>query len=324
MIVSVWMVVLVGMGLSPVAAAANNTEAQRVVLVVLEGVGNEVLKGGSMPVVSRLAHEGAVTWSATSVSPGLTVPPMASLLTGLPIEKHRVTKAWERYDFSRSFLRSPTVFDYMDLAGGKDSAVFFMDERFYQLARPEIYVDAQMCGVSRPDCKPSTLVVYIRDYITKTTSEGGHGFRLFAVPDLLLVHFPLAARVGLKSGWNSERYQDSLQAVDTAIGEILQVYKEFNALDETMLIVIGLNNGERGHLGENGSVEALTGGKAAVPWIAWGANVKAGYEITQPVSILDVGATILRALGLETHTEWDSQAIDEIFHTIPAPRPIER
>jgi len=37
--------------------------------------------------------------------------------------------------------------------------------------------------------------------------------------------------------------------------------------------------------------------------------------IRQPVSIIDTGATVLRMLGLETHTEWESKAVEEIFQT---------
>ena len=140
---------------------------------MLEGIGKDAVQSGSMPVLAGLAQEGAFTWSAESLSPPLTVPAMASLLTGLPISKHRVTSEWEEYDFARSFMRSPTVFDYMDLAGGRDSAVFFMDERFYQLSRPEIYVDAQTCGIAKPMCNPDTIAIYIRDYLKKVTSEKG-------------------------------------------------------------------------------------------------------------------------------------------------------
>ncbi|MES4785534.1 MAG: hypothetical protein C4294_06645 [Nitrospiraceae bacterium] len=60
-----------------------------------------------------------------------------------------------------------------------------------------------------------------------------------------------------------------------------------------------------------------------VPWIAWGAGIKSGHLINQQVSILDTGATILRALGLETYTEWESYPVEEIFrspHVSPASR----
>lgn len=316
---SLLLVFLVGFVSSAYAGPAK--QANYIVLVVLEGISPETITSGSMPILAHLAREGSVKWSATSVSPPLTVPAMASLLTGLPINKHKITPEWEDYDFARSFLRSPTVFDYMDLAGGSDSAVFFMDERLYQLSRPEIYVDSQMCGMAKPNCTPKTISIYIQDYLKKVTSEGGHGFRLIGVPNLLLVHLPTASRSGKQRGWNSDTYRQAVSEVDTAIQDIVKTYEKFGVLDETMFIVTGLNgiplstsstNGSKGPSGQEMS--------QTIPWISWGANVKGNYSITGPVSILDTGATILYALGLETHTEWDSHAIDEIFRSVPKRR----
>jgi arylsulfatase A-like enzyme len=54
-----------------------------------------------------------------------------------------------------------------------------------------------------------------------------------------------------------------------------------------------------------------------VPWIAWGSGIKAGHVIQQPVSIIDTGATVMRTLGVETYTEWESHSVEEIFATTP-------
>ena len=307
--------------LDPVSAK-EPTQPNHIVLVVLEGIGNETIKSDSMPVLGRLAKEGSVAWSAQSVTPPLTVPAMATLLTGLPIKKHKVTPAWEEYDFARSFLRSPTVFDYMDLAGGLDTAVFFMDERLYQLNRPEIYVDSQMCGYAKPSCTPETVSEYIRDYLTRVTSEGGHAVRLFGVPNLLLVHMPTASRIGQKRGWDSEAYRQAVMGVDRAINNIVKTYQEFGVLDETMLFVTGLNGGGAQKPSQNDATNGSnpTVGSKTIPWIAWGANVKTGYTIARPINLIDAGATILYALGLKTHTEWESHAIEEIFQSIPKHR----
>src|SRR5439155_14809239 len=114
-------------------ASASTTPTEHVILFVLEGFGQDSLKGGRMPTLSRLIKEGAVTWSATAVKPALRLPTMASLITGLPVEKHGIT--WNTFEFSRGYPRAPSVFDYLDLSGGRDSAIFFMDESLYQLAR---------------------------------------------------------------------------------------------------------------------------------------------------------------------------------------------
>jgi len=291
--------------------------ADHVILVVLEGVGNGSIHDGGMPTLNHLAKEGAVSWSAQTVTPPLPVSAMASLLTGVTVSKHRVDHEWEKYDFSRAFLRAPTVFDYLDLSAGMDTALFLMDERFYQLSRPEIYVDMQVCGKSKPQCNPSLLVAYIQDYLRKVTSEGGYGFRLIDIPGLLVAHMPAAADVGNKRGWNSKAYHKALTAVDTAIGELLDVYREFEVLDKTMLIVTGLTAA-----GSTGGAQltATSRKKTTVPWVAWGANVRPHFEITRKVSIMDTGATIMEALGLVTHTEWDSKGIHEIFQMAPKQR----
>ena len=43
--------------------------SEYVILFVLEGFGQDSLKGGTMPTLSRLIREGSVTWSATAVKP---------------------------------------------------------------------------------------------------------------------------------------------------------------------------------------------------------------------------------------------------------------
>src|ERR1041385_1591519 len=110
---------------------------EHVILFVLEGFSQESLRGGTMPALSKLIKEGAVTWSATGVKPPLRLPTMASIITGVPVEKHGIN--WNSFEFSRGYPRAPSVFDYLDLSGGRDSAIFLMDESLYQLARPEPY-----------------------------------------------------------------------------------------------------------------------------------------------------------------------------------------
>ena len=308
------------MGAGSLRAASSQGQSDRaeyVILVVLEGVDQSSLKGGPMPVISRFVKEGSVTWSATAVTPPLRLPTMASLLTGMPVEKHGVT--WDSFDFIRGYPRPPTVFDYLDLSGGRDSAIFFMDESLYQLAKPEPYTDYQMCGPLKPECSPATVVQYIRDYFRKATSGHGYGHAILSLPHFLVVHLPEPARAGLANGWGSRAYRDALRTVDRAVGSILDLYRELGLLKRTTVIVTALSGAGR-PASSNGAAKPGADGAGVphVPWIAWGAGIKSGHAIKQPVSILDTGATVLRTLGLETYTEWESHAVEEIFN---APRP---
>lgn len=280
---------------------------EHVVLFVLEGFGQDSLKGGAMPVISKLVKDGVATWSATGVNPALRLPTMASIVTGMPVEKHGIT--WNVFEFSRGYPRSPSMFDYLDLSGGRDSAIFYMDESLYQLARPEVYTDYQLCGALRPECRSEKIVSYIRQYFQKATSGSGYGHAILSVPHLLVVHLPEAGRAGVAHGWNSKEYRQGLQAVDSAMKSVLDVFKEHGLLNRTTVLVTALSGPGTDLSGES----ATTAGTPMVPWIASGVGIKRGQTIRQPVSIIDTGATVMRILGLETHTEWDSKAIEEIF-----------
>lgn len=310
-----------GVGTDESDPAKSGAVADYVILFVMEGVGPEGLKTGSMPVLSRLVKGGSVTWSATAVQPALRLPTMTSLLTGLPVEKHGIT--WDSFDFIRGYPRPPTVFDYLDLSAGKDSAVFFMDESMYQLARPEAYIDYQMCGPLKPECSPATLVRYIKEYFRKATSGHGYGHAILSLPHLLVVHLPEPGRVGLEEGWNSKAYLAAMGEVDQAIGSILNIYSDLDLLNRTAVIVTALiPEGAKkptaivkapGAHPATSSTSSTSEKAPLVPWIAWGSGIKAEHVIQQPVSIIDTGATVMRTLGLETYTEWESHPVEEIF-----------
>lgn len=301
-------------GISTISAApsegtvASSVPTEHVILFVLEGFGQDSLKGGTMPSLSKLVKEGSVTWSATGVKPALRLPTMASLVTGMPVEKHGIN--WNAFEFSRGYPRAPSMFDYLDLSGGRDSAIFYMDESLYQLARPEPYTDYQLCGALRPECDAHKVVTYIQQYFKKATSGHGYGHAILSLPHLLVVHLPEAGRAGVAHGWNSKEYRDALRTVDMAIKSVLALFKEYNLSDRTTVVVTALSAP-----GIDSGAEAPTTNSPLVPWIVSGAGIKHGQVIHQPVSIIDTGATVMRILGLETHTEWDSKAVEEIFQT---------
>lgn len=300
--------------------AAPEARTDHVILFVLEGLGQESLKSGVMPVLSALVKEGAVTWSAKAVTPARRLPTMASLVTGMPVSKHGIT--WNVFEFSRGYPRAPTVFDYLDLSGGRDSAIFYMDESLYQLAKPEPYTDYQMCGPLRAECNPDRLVGYVRDYFKKATSGSGYGHAIPALPHLLVVHLPAPGRIGESEGWKSPAYKDALKAVDKAMGTVLDLYRELDLLKRTTVFATSLSAVGETQFSAGDASSDQVNNVPLVPWIASGAGIKSGYTIRQPVSIIDTGATVMRALGLSTHTEWESQPVEEIFKTAFAAAPV--
>ncbi|THJ19159.1 MAG: hypothetical protein CAF42_000910 [Nitrospira sp. CG24B] len=291
--------------------ASSGSGTEHVILFVLEGFGQESLKGGAMPVVSKLVKEGSVTWSASGVKPALRLPTMASLVTGMPVEKHGIT--WNFFEFSRGYPRHPSLFDYLDLSGGRDSAIFYMDEALYQLAKPEPYTDYQLCGALRPECGSQKLVAYIQQYLQKATSGHGYGHAIPSLPHLLVVHLPEAGRAGVTHGWDSPEYREALRTVDGAMKSVLNLFQEYSLSGRTAVVVTALSG-----KGTDPGAEAPTTESPVVPWLVSGTGIKQGQLIRQPVSIMDTGATVMKILKLETHTEWESQAVEEIFETAAA------
>jgi hypothetical protein len=289
-----------------VGSTPTSPPTEHVILFVLEGFSQDSLKGGAMPTLGRLVKEGAVTWSATAVKPALRLPTMASLITGMPVEKHGIS--WNVFEFSRGYPRAPSLFDYLDLSGGRDSAIFFMDESLYQLAKPEPYTDYQVCGPLKPECDTGRIVSYIQQYFKKATSGHGYGHAIQSLPHFLVVHLPQAGRVGVAKGWGSKDYREALRTVDKAMASVLDLYKQQGLIKQTTVFVTSLTAE-----GVDAGREQANGATPVVPWIASGVGIKQGHEIHQPVSILDTGATVMRTLGLKTHTEWESRAVEEIF-----------
>ncbi len=167
------------------------------------------------------------------------------------------------------------------------------------------------------------MSVYIQDFLKTVTSGKSSGFWLFGVPDLLVTHFPTAARIGQKYGWSSPKYTAAVKSIDNAIDQIMKNYQEIGVLDRTMFIVTGLNSGPLNPVTKKVKKGETVELDPNVPFITWGSNVKKHFTISKPVSLLDTGATIMYALGLETHTEWQSQAMTDIFQSTPKRRTTE-
>ncbi len=290
---------------------AANAVANQAILFVVEGVGQDSLKSGAMPVLSRLVKEGSVTWSASAVQPALRLPTMASLITGMPVSRHGMT--WNTFEFARGYPRPPTMFDYLDLSGGRDSTIFYMDEALYQLAKPEPYTDHQICGALRPECNPAKVVAYVRQYFKKATSGHGFGHAIPALPHLLIVHLPDPGRVGAAQGWTSKAYRESLLGIDQAMGSILDLYQEIGLRKSTVVFVTSISPSGAIGFGEPAKAEVSDQAPPQVLWMASGPGVKKGHHVAQPVSIIDTGATVMRALGLQTHTEWESKPVEDVF-----------
>src|SRR6187549_3464051 len=102
---------LVVVSLFAVCAVPARAErrADHVFIISFDGGKPAVIAESDMPVIKKLAAEGAVTWKASTIFPSKTLPSHTSMLTGLGPAKHHVD--WNNYEPLRGKVKVATVFD---------------------------------------------------------------------------------------------------------------------------------------------------------------------------------------------------------------------
>src|SRR5262250_386770 len=96
-------------------AVAGSPRPTHVFIISIDGGKPAVISRSAMPVLQRLAAEGASTWVASTVFPSLTLPSHASMLTGMLPARHAIL--CNSYNPSAGVVQVPTVFSEAKRAG---------------------------------------------------------------------------------------------------------------------------------------------------------------------------------------------------------------
>jgi predicted AlkP superfamily pyrophosphatase or phosphodiesterase len=279
-------------------AAGPPASADNVVILVVDGLRPDALKQAKTPVLEGLIKRGASTMKAQTVTPSLTLPALASMLTGLPVEQHGVD--WNEYEAPRGFIKAPTVFEIASFNGGKWGAIFIQKEKLLHIAKPDRRVLLNLCSINESNCTAKKVAAdVIIAYKNANDSRK---------PSLFLIHLAETDTAGHTDGWMSKPYLKAVEDVDRAIGAIIKGFKDLGLYEKTTFIITS-DHGGHGTTHGTTMPEDMT-----IPWIAAGPGIKAGYNIKRPVSLMDTAATVMRAFGItDYYVEWKSRAIEEIF-----------
>jgi len=291
---------LIGIGLVDLQtphAAAPPAYADNVVIIMVDGLRPEAIRQAKVPTLDALIKRGASTMKAQTVEPSLTLPAFASMMSGLPVAQHGVD--WNEYDPPRGFIKSPTLFEIASFNGSKWGAAFLNKEKLLHVIKHDRRLLLTVCSVNEPACSAKKIAEdVIASY--KTATEGK--------PALFVVQLADVDTAGHDQGWMSKPYLKAVEDVDRGIGSLTKGFKDLGLFDRTTFIVTADHGGHAKTHGTSMS-EDMT-----IPWIAAGPGIKAGYEIKQPVSLIDTAATVMRAFGItDYYVEWKSRSIEEIF-----------
>jgi len=270
----------------PVRAAAK-----RVFLISIDGLRGDALARYAPPTLVRLAAEGASTTVARTVSPALTTPAHLSLLSGVRPEKHGI---WgDNLVFTPQMTSLDPLFKNAGRSGLEAHAFVSREgplSRFEEALQCKLAFGLDSLTLVEPGAE------HVAEAALASLRDAG--------VELVFLHIPDPDVAGHNHGWNSYEYGRAVHRADSALATVAD---ELDA--ETLLIVVS-DHGGGGSWGPrmHGSADDAD---TLIPIILWGSHVKR-MDLGE-VSILDVPATALWALGLRPPFHYEGRPLLEAF-----------
>ena len=246
----------------------NRGQIDRVLVVSMDGVRPDALQNIRSPNIGGLLQRGAVSWTARTVFPPVTVPSHVSMLTGLDVAEHGVD--WN--DNKPTKITQPTFLSIAQQAGYR-TAMVVGKEKLHQVRNLSSIAYISATGGDH-------------DVTDRTIEYISQGYQV------IFAHFPNPDVFGHTVGWMSQKYIDELYVSDWQLGRILQHIDNSGLRDRMLIIVTSDHGGNNKTHGENIPEDML------IPWVIVGPNVIGGKVITNPVSVADTAHTVLATLGL--------------------------
>jgi len=291
------------------AVAANaGPRVGHVFVISIDGGNPEVMQRSKMPVLKKLMKEGARTAVAKTITPPITLPAHASMLTGVEMEKHRVT--WNHLSPTGSVVRVPTVFAVAKQAGFS-TAMFVGKEKFRHLLQPgtvdEFSFDRTASIVIAKDASGKPDKTKEGNVFARVVATTAADYIVKAKPNLCFIHFTDPDTIGHEYGWGSPEQLKAFADTDAGLGVLLKAIRKAKLAAESVVIISADHGGHgRGH--SEGTPEDMN-----IPWIAWGKNVKSRFTITDPVYTCDTAATVLWLLDLQPAGPLDGAPVKSAF-----------
>jgi predicted AlkP superfamily pyrophosphatase or phosphodiesterase len=272
------LVVLVGV-VGP--ASAGERLADRCFVVTIDGCAPRYLENCAVPNLRNLMRHGSWTWRAETVTPSLSLPAMASLVSGLLPRQHGVD--WDRWEPTRGAMQATSMLTVVGQAGG-NPAEFLAYQKMLHLIPPSIADSAQLIGMDDEDVMDRV----IRDVFTQDRA-------------LWFVELGASEDAAKCYGWGSPEYLAALENADYQIGRLLDAIGEMG-WSATSAMIVTSDHGGTGLRNDMPGPECQT-----IPWIVCGPRIRTNYEIAGKLRVYDTASTVVSILGLDVPTDWDGR-----------------
>lgn len=269
------------------SAAWSAARAKHVFLISFDGGNPSVMKKSDMPVVFGLVKDGAHTFHARTTIPSVTLISHTSMISGVGPAKHGIT--WNSYEPDRGLVKVPTMFS--EAKKKKLTTALFSGKSKFN----HFYAPGSLDCLVIPSGDPETLADMAAVHIRRFKSN------------LYMIHFAEPDAEGHGHGWGSPEQKASFARCDRAMGQIMSAIRAAGIAKDSVLI---LTADHGGHAKTHGG---LSDQDMEIPWIAWGATVKKGFEIPDAVTTYDSAATALWLLDVPIPDGWDGKPVRSAF-----------
>jgi len=261
-----------------------------VILIVFDGCRPDGLTQAHTPHADTLWQNGAYTWAAQSVLPSLTLPTHNTMFRGVAPDKHGVVEN----TFNAAASAYPSILDVAH-AAGLYTAMFSSWGELRDLAAPGS-LEHSLLRAARPgEDVDAYLAAAAADLIVREQ------------PDLTFLYMQQSDIAGHDAGWMSRPYLDAIEAMDRALGILLDRLDAARLRDQITFVLLADHGGhDRTHYGDAPE-------DTIIPWIISGPAIKRGHALAQPVHLADTAATVAHALGLTPPPVWDGQPVRDAF-----------
>ncbi len=264
---------------------------KRVILIGVDGAGNFFAKADT-PNMDKIFENGSTTYNALTSLPSISAECWGSMIHGVEPEVHKLTNSIvgsERYDINSEY---PSFFRVIreNYPDANLASFCNWDPINYGIIEENLNVHME-----HDDDEP--LTDKIIDYINKNDF------------DTIFVQFDSVDGAGHRNGYGTPNHLAQITLIDSCIGKIYNTLKERNMLDDTLFIVTADHGGtpHGSHGGDTDAEKIIFIGAA-------GYNVEhATMGGNDLVSVRDIAAIVLAAMGLEIPSTWNASVPSNVF-----------
>jgi predicted AlkP superfamily pyrophosphatase or phosphodiesterase len=274
-------------------AVSDRATVNHIVLVSVDGLRPDAIKRENAKNLYALSQAGLYYANAQTIKRSVTLPSHTSLLTGLDVKQHKISKN----KTLPGYIAFPTVLQVLK-NNGKTTAALFSKPKLKFLFPPDSYDHLYGTGQNGVDYH-QTHASNIAAEFSRIWAKQGY--------NLTFIHIREPDSAGHKHGWMSDEYlNQAIPATDEAIGQIYDSIKKSPYANDTLLIITS-DHGGQDTTHWHHRPEDLT-----IPWMAIHPAISTELNTDSNVTIYDTTPTILYLLNAPVPEGLDGHVIQRI------------